>query len=335
MGRSLSRIALALLVTLAMTGKAAAMSRIPLPPLSDVERGAYHTRDAQSGAMLGRGEWTLRQEMQGGRPILRLQEHGSDTRNPMDWSERTSVDLRGPYAVLLSTRESRDAAGNVLRIDEREFNYDVGSGRLVTIDPQRGETASRSVRLTGDTITPELLPAVLRLLPQAAEGERGFELITREGRTIALRARLAGHERVLVPAGSFECFKVELRPVALVGIFGIRLAPFFMWLTVAAPHFWVKYEGPDGGASHGIVRELVRFETAAAPAAALTRARWAPAATLTTSSAPFGDVRGGRTDFKRNLGLLALLAAIVFLVGVETAFLLRGRAACARTADRA
>jgi hypothetical protein len=315
---------LAVLVTLVMTGEAAGLDRIPLPPLADVERGAYLTRDAQNGATLGRAEWTLRQEIQAGRPILRIDEHGRDALNgphPMDWSDRTSVDLRGPYAVLRSTRESRDPEGNLLRIEEREFHYDVGSGQLVTIDPQRGRTASRSVRLTGETITPELLPAVLRLLPRIADGQIGFELITREGWRIALRARLAGHERVRVPAGTFECFKVELEPVALVGMLGLRLSPFFMWLTVDPPHFWVKYEGPDGGASRRIVRELVRFETTTAPAAALTRGPGTPPATLIASFGAAGDFRGGRTEFGRSLGLLAILAAIVFQVGVEAALL--------------
>jgi hypothetical protein len=79
-----------------------------------------------------------------------------------------------------------------------------------------------------------------------------------------MHAQIVGHERVVVPAGSFDCVKAELVPAG-VNRFLARLAlpRIFMWQAEAPPHFWVKYQGPDGGPkSREIVRELVRFESA-------------------------------------------------------------------------
>jgi hypothetical protein len=89
-----------------------------------------------------------------------------------------------------------------------------------------------------------------------------FDLVTRGGFVVGIQAKMLGRERVDVPAGSFDCFKLELDPTGLIGVLADIFMPrLFMWQTVAAPHFWVKYQGPEGGpGSREIVRELVRFE---------------------------------------------------------------------------
>jgi hypothetical protein len=133
----------------------------------------------------------------------------------------------------------------------------------VTKEPLKGEKDLRSVPLGAQAITTELVPAILRLLPETRYRQMRFDLVTVEGRTIGMRARIIGREWVKVPAGNFECFKMELEPTGFIGFLAaFKLSKIFMWHTVAAPHFWVKYEGPEGSTgSRQIVRELVRFET--------------------------------------------------------------------------
>ena len=246
---------------LAVIGPVTAVDRLPMPPLASLERGAYRTVDPRSGKELGGAEWILEHDVQQGRPVVNLQEHGRDAggHGPSHWSDRITLDLWGPHPTLTSDREDHDAFGNPVKHEEREFNYDLGSGQIVTTDVRTGATRSQAVHLTGETITPELLPVLLRLLPQATQMR--FELVTREGRKVGLLAKLVGREEVQVPAGRFACFKVELDPTGLARLFAPKL---FMWLTVDAPHFWVKYEGPEGFGSRRIVRELTWFETAAA-----------------------------------------------------------------------
>ena len=68
----------------------------------------------------------------------------------------------------------------------------------------------------------------------------------------------------VVPAGTFDCVKVELVPAGINKFLARLVLPrIYMWQTEAPPHFWVKYQGPDGGQlSREIVRELVHYESA-------------------------------------------------------------------------
>jgi hypothetical protein len=311
------------LLDLAPAAPAASAERIPLPPLAGLERGAYRARDMRSGKELEWAEWTVSRETRDGRPVVHLQEEGreaGDGAAPDAWSSHMRLDLRGAHPLLTATRESRDADGRLVAVEERDFQYDVGSGQVVTTEPLTGDKASRSVRLTRQAITTELLPAVLRLLPEADHQRMRLDLVTSGGRLIEVLATVVGREWVQVPAGTFECFKVALQPTGLTGaLASLKLAKLFMWHTVAAPHFWVKYEGPDDGAgSREIVRELVRFESQG-PAAPLSLqvAESVPVETAAVSVPPPAAPPGRRPAIPSGLGYLLVLAAIVFEIGVE------------------
>jgi hypothetical protein len=142
-----------------------------------------------------------------------------------------------------------------------------------------------------------------------------------------MRARVVGREWIRVPAGLFDCFKVALELTGLTGaLAALKLPPLFMWHTVAAPHFWVKYQGPEGGSPREIVRELLRFET---------RAEAAPLPAGLAASRPAAAAAGGpagtRSPDLRLFAYLLVLAAVVFEIGVEATRLLTDRPAAHRT----
>ena len=267
------RVWLVPVALLTFVSLAATADRVPLPPLAATEQGTYRARDPRTGSELWQEHWVLTQETQDGRPIVHLEENGQGIREskvPTAWTLTMTVDLWGPAPRLSSTRQVRDVAGHPQQVEEREFDYGRESGRVLTTDLRTGETKSHAVRLTSQSITPELLPAVLRLLPDAKDQQMRFDLITRGGLVLGIQAKIVGRERVEVPAGIYECFKVELDPIGVYGILASLLLPkLLMWHTVAAPHFWVKYQGPEGGVGSGeIVRELVRFDATGAGSAA-------------------------------------------------------------------
>jgi hypothetical protein len=88
-----------------------------------------------------------------------------------------------------------------------------------------------------------------------------FDLVTRDGKVFGMLARIIGRERVDVPAGSFECYRVELAPTGLIGVLAdLAMPKTYMWHAVAAPHIWVKFQGVEGGpGGREIIRELVQF----------------------------------------------------------------------------
>ena len=71
-----------------------------------------------------------------------------------------------------------------------------------------------------------------------------------------------GRERIRTPAGPLECYKVELRPgVGVLKLFGFLVPKAYFWFTVDAPHYWVRYEGPENGrGTPQVVMELGSFE---------------------------------------------------------------------------
>ncbi|MFB3816801.1 MAG: hypothetical protein ACE147_03965 [Candidatus Methylomirabilales bacterium] len=331
--RRLRGPALAIMLAPALAAPAMSAESLPLPPLAPQERGAYRARDLQTGEELSRAEWTLNQQTDEGRPLLHLREEGvqsAGAAGPTAWSEHVTLDLRGAHPVLTGARETRDAAGRPVQIEQRDFDYDLGSGAVVTTEALTGETQSRAVRLTGQTITTGLLPAALRLLPGMQDRRMEFKVVTAEGQTVGMRARVVGREWISVPAGVFDCFKVALELTGLTGaLAALKLPPLFMWHTVAAPHFWVKYQGPEGSSPRQIVRELLRFETRAE--AALLPGDLA-AGRRAAAAQPAERPSGTRRLDARLFAYVLILAAVVFEIGVEAARLLTDQPAPHRAA---
>lgn len=271
-----SRITLAVrtlclvLIGLFMAGPAEAsdpipVSALPLPPLFSVERGEYVGRDARTGLELWRVQWTLEKEAHDGRTIVRVKEDGAGQRwgsAPTIWTLRTELSLSRRDGRLVSTEDVRNLSGRLLETRRREFDYGAGSGQVITTDLRTRRTASRRFPLGADSLGVEMLPIQLRVLPATDSAGMRFHLVTREGKVVAMATQIVGRERVSVPAGTFESYKIELEITGILGwAANLVLPKMYLWHAVAPPHVWIKYQGPDGGpGSREVVRELVSFE---------------------------------------------------------------------------
>jgi hypothetical protein len=257
------------LVALWAPGPAWAEEPFLLPPMASIERGEYVALDAETGAKLWRLDWTLNKTFQGGQTTVRVVENGKGIRGsktPTVWTVHMLLDVSPRDTRFSSTRDVRDLTGQLLQVQQRELDYTAGTGRITTRNARTGDTESQSVSLPPRAIGVDLLATELRRLPDQPGQQMRFVLLTMGGKTIGMLARIVGRQRVTVPAGSFECYTVELAPSGVAGLVADLLMPkMHMWYTVAAPHIWVKYQGPGGGpGSRRIVRELVRFSPLAA-----------------------------------------------------------------------
>ena len=261
---SVRALCIALAILAACVFPAVPAEVIPLPPMAATERGAYRARDVASGATLWETEWVVTRAYQDGRPVLRMKEDGAGTRADFPgrtlWTTQMTIDLWGADPYLSAIREVRDTQ-RVLEIEDRKFDYRRATGSVEVENPATGELSTREVHLTAQTYPVEFLSILLRLIPIAPDQEIRFQLVTHTGSVVDMRANIVGRERVSVPAGTFDCYKIELRPSGLTGVVARLIMPnFYMWHTEAAPHFWVKYQGAEGGpGSREIVRELLRF----------------------------------------------------------------------------
>ncbi len=241
------------------------ISALPLPSLGAFERGEYRARDAQTGADLWRTRWTVEEDSRDGHQAFHVEETGAGRRDSdrhTAWAVKMDVTLSHHAGRLASAREIRGASGDLLETQRHEFDYAAGKGSVAVTDARTGGVKSTTFPVTPDTIGVEMLPTELRVLPDAANSEVRFQLVTREGKVLPMTARIVGRERVRVPAGSFECYKIQLTVGGFMGWLADFVLPkMFMWHAVASPHIWVKYQGPAAGlGSPEVVMELVRFE---------------------------------------------------------------------------
>jgi len=242
-----------------------AASRFPVPPLAPREQGEYQARDAQSGEDLWRTRWDVEEANTDGITRIHAEEEGRgrlEGTGLAAWNVRVEATFSGGDRRLTSRREIRDDSGRAVRVEERAFDYGAGTGSITITDVATGRRVVRQLSVEATSIAAEMLATQLRLLPDTEGHRMRFSLITRDGKLVDMEASILGQEMVTVPAGRFECYKIEIDPSGFRGVLADLFLPrIFMWHTVAAPHFWVKYQGPDEGRlSREIVRELVRFE---------------------------------------------------------------------------
>jgi hypothetical protein len=270
-GRSAWRLWFVALAWLSTAGAVGAADRPPYPPVAPLETGTYRARDLRSGEPLWEESWVLRQETRARRPILQLEEHGQGVRDgtaPVRWTLAMTIDLRDPAPWVSSTRQVWDLAGQPTAVEGRMLEYGPGTGQVRMTDLRTHTDTSRAVRVTAETVTPEMLPVMLRLLPEAPGRQKHFDLIMHGGSLLGFQARIVGQERVEVPAGTYDCFKVELDPTGFAGLLARLLLPkIYLWQAVDAPHIWIKFQGPAAGpGSPEIVRELTAFQAVTPPA---------------------------------------------------------------------
>ena len=115
-------------------------------------------------------------------------------------------------------------------IGEADVSYSAGHAWL----KMTGKDEAREIDLNGVVYDNEEVLQLIRRLPLAPDYKTTLRIFTGlgGGNIIALQATVAKEEKVEVPAGTFDCFKVELSVV--------RQA---FWYSTDAHHYLVKFEG--------------------------------------------------------------------------------------------
>ena len=85
-------------------------------------------------------------------------------------------------------------------------------------------------------------------------------LLSNEPRLYSVTFENRGLEHVKTPAGELDCYKIEMVPhLGVLNVVRYFYPKAFFWFTVAPPHFWVRYEGPENGPrTPEIIMELDR-----------------------------------------------------------------------------
>jgi len=94
---------------------------------------------------------------------------------------------------------------------------------------------------------------VLRGFPYEREKKIKFPLVMPKPRVVKVSLEQVSKESVTVRAGTFLCYKLQMKLAGILGRFYRK--KWYFWFSVEKPHHFVKYEPPTGE-----IIELVGYE---------------------------------------------------------------------------
>jgi len=230
---------------------------------------ALNSQGGQSRTMTkdGKVRWTAEWDMKQNQPDsghVRFVETGTGSLESFSKEVRWSVDAvwlaDSNFAPLDIQRTVTAVDGTPVLVETKHFDQAKGTVRFER-RKGNGRTETSTLTIPKDTLAIEGLAGVLRFVPFDAD-HRSFEahVLSNEPRVYNVSFEWRGLERVKTTAGEFECYKIEMVPrLGMMNIFRPLLTKTYFWFTVAAPHYWIRFTGPESGPdSRAIVMELTR-----------------------------------------------------------------------------
>jgi hypothetical protein len=239
-----------------------AANLIQAPPDVPADRGAVVV-STKNGGVRWRANWTMEPFEKDGRKAVRFTERGeghiSSFAGEVRWSLESVWSAADGLQPLDSEKITTNAAGAYLATERKRFDWTTNTVRFQR-QTAAGPPELKSLVVPPDTLAVEGIAGVLRFLPFQRMGSFATHLLSNEPRLYTVTFELRGRERVKTPAGQFECYKVQMVPqLGLLNVIRSFLPKAYFWFTVAPPHFWVRYEGPENGpGTPDIVMELDR-----------------------------------------------------------------------------
>jgi len=206
---------------------------------------------SKSGERRWAANWTMEPVERGGKKAVRFTENGQGRVSPFTgevrWSLESVWSAETGFQPLDSEKIVTTLGGEAVVTERKHF--DPGTGTLKFERQRPGvKTEQKSISAARDTLIPEGIAGILRFLMFESESPVPAHLLSNEPKLYSVTFEGRGKERVRTPAGEFECYKIEMVPHLGVLNFARRFFPkVFFWFTVAPPHSWVRYEGPENG----------------------------------------------------------------------------------------
>jgi uncharacterized protein DUF3108 len=235
------------------------------PPSANSEKGTT-TTSLKGGRVRWKSEWAMERGTGQEQRTVRFSEKGSGRYSGFDqevrWNIETTWTSGDAFRPLRTERTVADPAGKPLVRELKSFNFDKGTVEIERDDLSTGQKSRRSLKIPADTLSVDGIAAALRSLPFERSRPVELHLLSNEPRLYEVSLEVRGRERVQTPGGQFECYKVEIVPaLGVLKLFGFLVPNAYFWFTVDAPHYWVRYEGPENGrGTPQVVMELATFE---------------------------------------------------------------------------
>jgi len=217
----------------------------------------------KNGGRRWRATWTMEPAEHEGKKAVRFTERGQGHISPFPgevrWSLESIWSAEKSFQPLDSEKIVTTPAGAPLVTERKHFDPVKG---IVKFERRRAGAPpeEKSMRIPPDTLIAEGIAGILRYLTFEQTTAFPVHLLSNEPRVYSLTFENRGKEHVRTPAGEFDCYKIEMVPhLGVLNVVRAFYPKTFFWFTVAPPHFWVRYEGPESGPkTPEIVMELDR-----------------------------------------------------------------------------
>jgi len=211
-------------------------------------------------------EWGMQEIQVDGKRAVQFTEKGSGRLSAwpeeVRWSVQSTWLADRGFRPLETERTVTAPDGKILLIETKHFDRSKGTVRLVrTVTGKPPESVTLDV--PEDTLAIEGIAGVLRFasVPTSKSRSLSVHILSNEPKVYKVDFVWRTEESVSTPAGEFHCYRVEMVPQ--LGILNV-VRPFLQktnfWFTVAVPHDWIRYEGPESGpGSPAVVMALSRM----------------------------------------------------------------------------
>ena len=206
---------------------------------------------AKNGGLRWTANWNMEPIERDGKKAVRFTERGQGHLSPFSgevrWSLESVWSAEPGLQPLDSEKIVTNATGARLVTERKRFDAVNGIVKLERLRPTAARE-EKSLRVPEDTLIAEGIAGVLRYLTFDETGSFPAHLLSNEPRLYKVTFENRGREHVKTPAGEFDCYKVEMVPhLGVLNVVRYLYPKAFFWFTVATPHSWVRYQGPESG----------------------------------------------------------------------------------------
>jgi hypothetical protein len=210
------------------------------PGVQDGEYSLWRKTSKEEGKELEFAKVTWHKKEIDGKPVYEITE---------DWGE----DKQASY--ILDRSDMRLIRGEVVRNTEdgrSEVTIKVEGERQYLVHKFKDDTDDKKIDYHTNSYNGVVLQYSLRGFPFETEKEVEIRITPPFSPRVPLwiwkmwksYAKLVGEEKVTVPAGTFDCYKLET--AASGGIIRRFTSEYYTWYTKEPPHYFVKYQDKDG-----------------------------------------------------------------------------------------
>ena len=237
---------------------------VPAPNVIPREKGSIQVSGVGK-SQRWTAEWTMEPANENGLPAVHFTETGrgqySGFAEPISWTIDALWTADRVFRPLRFEKIIKNMSGRVVGNEIKTFDP---AKELVQFERKREGRKTEAKRLAtpADILAPEGIVGILRYLPFDHWRPITVHLLSNEPKLYEMKVEMRGREQVKTPAGTFDCYKLELVPqLGALNLFRGFLPKAVFWFSVAPPHFWVRYEGPESGpGTPDIVMELKTYE---------------------------------------------------------------------------